>query len=242
MNTTPADRRRSIASDLPTLAAAPLSGRSIVVKVVNDGAIPTAVPKYFACVPVTPSGVETEGGSRTLTDGSGRVYVCVLGPAVPMAGTYLLASEVGGRWAACYPDQGGGGITLPGCPCIDIPSPLTVDVVSQSGSTFFVDGTMTWGTVPSDVSGLYADSPAFWSEVLDYNYGILGIRYRWGLRCESGFYRLHAVAVEDPSPPQPLPYLLDTTTYVVPGAGNSCDPFGLTNGGNSILVDVDVLS
>ena len=109
MNRHHSDRRRSIASDLPTLAAAPLSGRSIVVKVVDDGAIPTTVPKYFACVPVTPSGTETEGGSRTLTDGTGRIYVCVLGPAVPMAGTYLLASEVGGRWAACYPDQGGGG-------------------------------------------------------------------------------------------------------------------------------------
>ena len=242
MNTTPADRRRSIASDLPTLAAAPLSGRSIVVKVVNDGAIPTAVPKYFACVPVTPSGVETEGGSRTLTDGSGRVYVCVLGPAVPMAGTYLLASEVGGRWAACYQDQGGGGITLPGCPCIDIPSTLTVDVISQPFGLFFVDGTLTWRAVPADVSALYPDSPAFWSDVLDYNYATTGIRYRWTLRCESGFYRLHAVVVEDPAPPQPIPYILDSVTYVIPASGNTCDPFNLTNGSNANGVNVDVLS
>lgn len=138
----------------------------------------------------------------------------------------------------CVP---GGGVTLPGCPCTNIAETLTVDVVGQTGSTFFVDGVMTWRTVPADVSGLYPASPAFWSDVLDYGGGF-GIRYRWGMMCEGGFYRLRSIVVEDPAPPVAVPYIFDTTTYIIPGSGNTCSPFALTNGSNSLTVNVDVLA
>lgn len=142
--------------------------------------------------------------------------------------------------AHCCGCTPGGGVTLPGCPCTNIPQTLTVDVVSQAFNTHFIDGTMTWRTVPSDVASAFPESPAFWSDILDYDYTNTGIRYRWGLRCETGFYRLRAMAVEDPNPVFGLPYALSGTTYVIGASGNACSPFALTNGSNTIGLDVDV--
>jgi hypothetical protein len=76
-------------------------GPALLVKVFAETAVPTATLKYFACHPVKVGGAESEGTAPTLTaDASQKLYVAVLGGPVPVAGDYLIARLVGGRWVA----------------------------------------------------------------------------------------------------------------------------------------------
>lgn len=79
-------------------------GRSVVAKVVNGGAMPTAgaVLMTFRLQPHDPGGVETEGAGGTLTSRPGNFPAANLLAGLPPVGTAVVASEVGGAWVFSY--------------------------------------------------------------------------------------------------------------------------------------------
>lgn len=78
----------------------------MLVQVFQQTTIPTTTGKYYACHPVDPGGAECEGCIPTFTAEAGTVFVLVVGPRVPVAGDYLIAKPIGGRWVA---EKTGGG-------------------------------------------------------------------------------------------------------------------------------------
>lgn len=85
------------------LDAVPLGGSSNppqFVQVVTKVGVPTATGKYFAVQAVDPGGDEGEGNTGTLTLLDGVFYCCVVGTRVPVAGDYLMAYAISGRWVA----------------------------------------------------------------------------------------------------------------------------------------------
>lgn len=73
----------------------------MLVQVYQKTAIPTTTGKYFACHPVDPGGAECEGCTPTLAASTVEtVYVLVVGSRIPVAGDYLIAKSIGGRWVA----------------------------------------------------------------------------------------------------------------------------------------------
>lgn len=71
-----------------------------LVCVYNGGAMPAEPDHYYLTNPTYLNGAETEGGIGSLSvDTSQTIVVNVLGKA-PMAGDYLTAYAVGGRWVA----------------------------------------------------------------------------------------------------------------------------------------------
>ena len=65
-------------------------------------AYPTAAQSFFACVPVTVLGAETEGGQATLTPLAPTLFAFNLGAALPPQGTKVISSYVGNRWVFRY--------------------------------------------------------------------------------------------------------------------------------------------
>jgi hypothetical protein len=119
-----------------TLAAGP----ALLVQVFAEAAVPTVALKYFACHPVKVGGAETEGTAPTLAADAGqKLYVAVLGTPVPVAGDYLIARLVGGRWVA------GKGVAAPAlsssiCPTVtacNVREPGSVVTVSNSAVASF---------------------------------------------------------------------------------------------------------
>ncbi len=81
-----------------------------MVKVFDEGHIPTSDDHFYACHPVEFDGDEAEGQPWTaVVDTDTTLYVDVLGTAV--VGDYLIATTCGGRWVA----EKGGGSTAPVC-------------------------------------------------------------------------------------------------------------------------------
>jgi hypothetical protein len=88
------------ALDRATNDAGAFGAARIIGQVYNGGAMPNTTPRVYLTHPVLISGPETEGGSPTLTvDTDASVPVVVLGKA-PVAGDYLTAYAVGGRWVS----------------------------------------------------------------------------------------------------------------------------------------------
>lgn len=100
------DRLAAIDNALGRLAT-PADGTAYrVFRVYDAGHIPASLPKFFACRPVDVGGTEAEGATATTTEESGVTeYVGVFGGKVPVAGDYLVASIVGGRWLAEHGGQ-----------------------------------------------------------------------------------------------------------------------------------------
>ena len=88
----------------------PFSSARMLVKVFDGGSMPTAAERVYFTHPVLLTGSEAEGGTGTLTvDTATTVPVIVLGDVPSVAGDYLTAYAVGGRWVAERGGSGGGG-------------------------------------------------------------------------------------------------------------------------------------
>jgi hypothetical protein len=129
-----------------------MQGPVRAVQVFAQAAVPTTVPRYFACHPLVTGGVEGEGQALVATPDTAQVlYVAVLGPRVPVAGDRLIARLVGPRWVA---DSGKSTSAPPGgCSGSGVPSVLTGDVYQGSRSGFLMPLltgiTLSYGPPPS---------------------------------------------------------------------------------------------
>jgi hypothetical protein len=115
-----------------------MQGPVRAVQVFAEAAVPTTVPRYFACHPLVTGGVEGEGQALVATPDTAQVlYVAVLGPRIPVAGDKFLARLVGSRWVA---DLGKSTIvTAPSCGRICIqPASNCTPFPAISGATVTV--------------------------------------------------------------------------------------------------------
>jgi len=109
--------------------ALPSSSAAQLVQIGNGGHMPTATNAIFLGYPAFLDGAETEGGSPAYhVDGTRTVPVLVIGSRVPVAGDFLVARAVGGRWVA---ESGG---TPPGLPCWPCQIPRKTLTVSWTNS------------------------------------------------------------------------------------------------------------
>src|ERR1035437_3586398 len=223
----------AVALDRLPLPAVPTAGR-FVGQTFSGGAYPTTVPAYYLTHPVTVGGAETEGAAASTAVESTSKAVWVLGPAVPVLGSFLLAREVGGRWAAGSGGGGGGGggVTIPGCPCSE--SCVTLYMVSSeptSNDHIFQSATLVYGSVPSALNPLGGElgsgQSAYLSTVTFTDFST-GDQFWYSLSCFLGYYiltRVYATSMYG------SPYR-DMTRYRWPISDplNSCSPFALMHG------------
>lgn len=95
------DRQRELFRLADRLRLPPQSSSCELARVYQQHSIPTATGKYFACHSSRPAGTEAEGTTPTFADDSGEpMFVLVIGDRVPVAGDYLVAHAVDGRWVA----------------------------------------------------------------------------------------------------------------------------------------------
>jgi hypothetical protein len=82
-------RQSGMADVLDSISGVDHAGSpGILARVFAEVSVPTAVDRYFACHPLAVSGAEGEGSVPTLAvDASQKLYVAVLGPKVPVAGS-----------------------------------------------------------------------------------------------------------------------------------------------------------
>jgi hypothetical protein len=74
----------------------------LIAQTVAVRSYPTTAASYFGCKPQTILGAEVEGGAATITPDGGVFYALNLGSAIPPAGTMILVTFVGNRWAFRY--------------------------------------------------------------------------------------------------------------------------------------------
>jgi hypothetical protein len=74
----------------------------MIARTVSLGSYPATAGRYFACHPLTILGVEAEGGLGLLTTEDATFFALNLGSTIPPAGTAILVTFVGNRWAFRY--------------------------------------------------------------------------------------------------------------------------------------------
>lgn len=94
------DRQEAARVALDRIGYASPGSAPMLVQVYQQTTIPTATGKFFAAHPVDPGGAEGEGNTPTFSADSGTVFVLVVGSRVPIAGDYLIAEPIDGRWVA----------------------------------------------------------------------------------------------------------------------------------------------
>lgn len=142
----------------------------LLVQVYDGGSMPTANDHYFACYPVDMGGMETEGGTGTpYVDTTKTVFVDVLGSQVPVAGDFLTAYAVGGRWVA---ERGN---FSPKCPCAGCAGesldtfPTEIDVVLSCNGVSYaltLNGNNACGFLGQKVVTVPANGPCSSIDVL----------------------------------------------------------------------------
>jgi hypothetical protein len=129
------------------------------------------------------------------------------------------------------------GISLFGCACTTVPSPLTVTKAGPCDA-IFNDFTLVYAPTPSAFSGLNLGTSCFLSTTT-YTDVQTGLSFVYHFRCDRIFFRLSRIflvtgtsdAFEDSF----------VYSWSIGQPGNSCSPFALTNGtifqgGNSTCV------
>ena len=209
--------------------AAPAAGR-FVGQTFSGGAYPTTVPAYYLTHPVDVGGAETEGAAASTAASSGTKAVWVLGPVVPVLGSFLLARLIDGRWAAGFsaPYGGGGGVTIPGCPCSS--SPITLNMVSSapaSNNHILQSATLVYGSTPSALAALGIGQSAYLSTTTFTDFST-GDQFWYFLSCYLGYYilsRVYATSLYGSPYHDMIRY-----RWPISAAPNTCVPFSLTNG------------
>jgi hypothetical protein len=234
------DRLAGLEARVSALTAArDRAGRSkaYLGKVYNAGAMPSAVPYYYATHPATIAFDEQEGAVPTFTvDTSLQVVLGVLGH-VPAVDDYLLAKADGPRWIAERGSTGGPPPPPPpppppataGCSCGSgvVPATLTMSNSGPCLSSDFLSCNITWQATPSVFSGLALGSWCYLSNEM-FADPFTGRTFEYNLSCDTVFWRLSRVYY----PTTYAPASQDGVTYTwrIGDPGNTCSPFLLTGG------------
>ena len=199
-----------------------------VGRVFGNPTVPTSVGRFFSVHPVAAFGAEVEGGAGSLTvDTSRSVLVLVTGGRVPVAGDDLICVYCDNRWVAerLVPTAAG-----PATPCPSVPPVLTMTVNNPSlNGGMFQDDTIAYQAVPSGYAALHVADSSGKAYLGQSSFtDPFGDSFRYYFYWSATSYLLSRVYLHSSfgSP------LKDSARYIwsFPAAGNSCSPFGLTNG------------
>ena len=106
MNDTRILRERQAATRAAALRLAPFAEEGAVAVLAETTMVskyPTAAGVFYACLPVTVDGAETEGAAADFhADLTRTFYALNLGSQVPPRGTLNIAHACGGRWTFRY--------------------------------------------------------------------------------------------------------------------------------------------
>lgn len=125
----------------------PTASPTLLVRVFDGGAIPTALDRVFLTHPVTVAADESEGATIAYdTDTTSVIPVVVVGTITPVDGDLLFAESISGRWLA---DNTGTPATCLSCGPVCIPKRnLTLswtNVLIGGGTTLLTfDGVSVW--------------------------------------------------------------------------------------------------
>ncbi len=205
-------------------------GPAFVGRVVAVSSLPVANELYYAVHPVTLLGEETEGGKVVaVEDVNTLIFTCVIGSQTPSVGDELVCRFVNHRWVAERYGHHSGVVVgvIPGCACVQIPSPLHLSSTGPCGDGTFPACVFQFGPTPPELTGLDLGANCFLSnETFTDSYS--GAPYRLHLGCDTIFIRLSRVF---------LPSALgdafhDATIYAwsIGQPGNTCHPFLLSTG------------
>ncbi len=179
--------------------------RSFVGQAYQRVSFPTSGSQFFAVHPVILGGAETESGAGTYAvDATQTRYVYVIGK--PSIGDYLVCHWASDRWVAersvWLQAQT---ITIPDCPCTDMPGTLTMTVTQPPGanSGLFNSDTLSWQAVPPAYYGLAlgsggGDSGNCYIGAGTWTDTSTSDSFQYLFRCFSGFYvltRVFAVSI-----------------------------------------------
>ena len=221
------DRSETVERELPPglLSEYPL----MVGQVFGNPKVPAVNNVFITINPVDISGTEVEGGAGIITvNGSRSLLAYLVGSKPVVAGDYVICRFVGNRWVAERLGKTVNGISLPGCPCSQIPTSLTMTSSKPtSNNQIFQNATIAYQPTPASLAALKLGSQCYLStrQFTDTSTNNL-FWYYFG--CYQGFYiitRVYAVSAFG------SPYR-DQVRYRWLGGtiGNSCTPFLLSRG------------
>lgn len=187
--------------------------------------------RFYLARPLDVSGATVEGGSASTVDtGGGDWHVRVIG-AVPTPGDVLVARAADFRWHAERRGSGGDDddVPTPGCPCATTPRTITMTSSKPlSNDQIFRDATLQYQDLPDwAITGLALPYQGHLSTETFVDVPT-GDRFWYYLTCHQGYYlltRIFEISVYG------SPYR-DVVRYRWQGgvAGNTCDPWAMTNG------------
>jgi hypothetical protein len=197
------------------------------------GRVTTATPvvnKFMLVTPTVVLGAETEGGGGTIADVAGSVPVLPLGPVAPALNDYVVCRFVGHRWVCekCGAPAGPTPVSLPGCPCTDIPRTLYLHVERQPRpgvESVLFPSDITYGARPSDLSLYTGTHNPGWFSTGKFQSSDFFYIFRYYFTCESGLYKLYLVITPDSPLGYPGASALAEALVGIPG--NTCSPFSL---------------
>ena len=212
----------------------PHSPRRYLGKVVTS-LPPTAVPPvYVDTNPVQVSGPMAVGANPSLAvDTTRTVAVLILG-AIPAVGQLVIARTVRGRWVAYLPGAHPGGSPpptahIPLCFCTDIPTVLTMTSADPNCNyRMFQSCSIEWQATPPAFALLNLGLNGFFSTEGFPDPILGGAVFYYYFTCQ---YQVFSLTRVYPTSPYGTPYRdVNLYTWLLGGAGNTCNPFRLDNG------------
>lgn len=106
MNDTRILRERQAATRAAALRLAPFAEEgavAVLAQTTTVSSYPTTAGVFYACMPISVDGAETEGAAASFhADQTRTFYALNLGSQVPPRGTLIIAHGCGGRWIFRY--------------------------------------------------------------------------------------------------------------------------------------------
>ena len=207
------------------------SGTATMIGRVISPSASIAVGKFLHVNPATTLGRESSGSPGLITvDPTVVVSVYLVGPRVPQPGDLLICRFVDFRWAAEHGGSGtGGGFTISGCPCTQIPGTLFFHVkkLAPAWLSGVYPDTLLRQPKPADLARYATDPVGYYGTntftSLDGFY-----KYRYWFGCQQGIYFVQGMLTDDSVAGFPNKFVIMNWLVGVPG--NSCLPFSLANG------------
>jgi hypothetical protein len=203
---------------------------AFVGRVVGNPLVGTGAGRYVSVHPVSVLGNEAEGGTGVLIeDTSTSILVYALGPRAPKAGDDLVCRFIENRWVAlsggkAQAAQG----QIRGCTCATPPISLRMSVSRQGCSDGLLNScTISYRPTPASLASLHLGDSCYLSTEL-FTDTQTGDQFYYFLGCFASIFRVSRVF---PSSVFGSPFLDSVIYYWSVGlAGNTCQPFLLSNG------------
>ena len=80
----------------------PIGAPTLLAQTTTRTTYPATAQGFFACLPLTLLGIETEGAPGAISPGDSPFFALNLGGSIPPSGTQIVTTFVGNRWVFRY--------------------------------------------------------------------------------------------------------------------------------------------